>query len=399
LERAGLSVRAGLAIPGLRTHAFGAVEAWLAGVSACRENGWTMSAVLRLANVAKSYGDVPALDGIEISLPANAYISLLGPSGSGKTTLLRLIAGFEPPDRGSIVFDGQRVDGLAPHKRGIGFVFQNFALFPHLSVAENIAFGLKNREVDQITDPTVIKTKVRDIIALVGLAGLEDRAVTQISGGQRQRVALARTLVTEPKMVLLDEPLGALDANLRARMRTELRAIRERCGVTFLHVTGSESEALAMGDTVLVLDGGRIAQAGDPDTIYNRPSSPSVARFLNCYNLFGGQIEGHVFVSKSGRFHLARDPGARASQPAYAIRYDRVTIHHQDATAREDEVRIEGTFVASEYCGSAINSFFSLDDGRVFEVEAHLSRAEPRTLVAKERYALVWKRDEALVYA
>ncbi len=358
-----------------------------------------MSTVLQLKNVTKAFGEMRALDGIDLALPGDAYISLLGPSGSGKTTLLRVIAGFEDPDGGSIVFDGKRIDTVAPHQRGIGFVFQNFALFPHLSVAQNIAFGLENREVDAVTDRRVIDARVKDIIALVGLTGLEGRAVTQISGGQRQRVALARTLVTEPRMVLLDEPLGALDANLRARMRTELRAIRERCGVTFLHVTGSETEALAMGDTVLVLDRGRIAQSADSDTIYNRPASPAVARFLNCYNLFPGRLEGGAFVGSAGRFSLGGRAATRATQPAYAIRYDRVAVRPREAAIGDDEVRVEGNFVASEYSGAAVNSFFALDDGRVFEVETHLSHAAPEAYEDQGRYALVWKREDALVYA
>ncbi len=358
-----------------------------------------MSTVLQLKSITKTYGDMRALSGIDLALPGDAYISLLGPSGSGKTTLLRVIAGFEQPDGGAILFDGKRIDTVAPHKRGIGFVFQNFALFPHLSVAQNIAFGLENRDVDPVTDRRVVDARVRDIISLVGLSGLEGRAVTQISGGQRQRVALARTLVTEPRMVLLDEPLGALDANLRARMRAELRAIRERCGVTFLHVTGSEAEALAMGDTVLVLESGRIAQSADSDTVYNRPASPAVARFLNCYNLFQGRIEAGAFVGGAGRFALGASAPTRATTPAYAIRYDRVSVRPRDAAIGEDEIRIEANFVASEYSGAAVNSFFALDDGRVFEVESHLSHAAPETYAEQGRYALVWKREDALVYA
>lgn len=358
-----------------------------------------MSTVLQLKSITKTYGDMRALNGIDLALPGDAYISLLGPSGSGKTTLLRVIAGFEHPDAGAILFDGRRIDTVAPHQRGIGFVFQNFALFPHLSVAQNIAFGLENRDVDPVTDRRVVETRVRDIISLVGLSGLEGRAVTQISGGQRQRVALARTLVTEPRMVLLDEPLGALDANLRARMRAELRAIRERCGVTFLHVTGSEAEALAMGDTVLVLESGRIAQSADSDTVYNRPASPAVARFLNCYNLFSGRIEAGDFVGGVGRFALGASAPTRATSPAYAIRYDRVSVRPRDAAIAEDEIRIEANFVASEYSGAAVNSFFALDDGRVFEVESHLSHAAPETYAEQGRYALVWKREDALVYA
>ncbi|MDQ0458032.1 ABC transporter ATP-binding protein [Rhizobium paknamense] len=357
-----------------------------------------MSAAIELSGIVKAYGDQRALDGVDMALPENAYISLLGPSGSGKTTLLRVIAGFEAPDRGRVLFGGRRIDGLAPHQRGIGFVFQNFALFPHLSVAGNIAFGLEQREKDPVTDPAKVKARVREMIALVGLSGLEDRAVIQISGGQRQRVALARTLVTEPNMVLLDEPLGALDANLRARMRGELRSIRERCGVTFLHVTGSETEALAMGDQVLVLDRGRIAQASPSGELYSNPASPAVARFLNCYNVLTGRPEKGVFHTAAGRLPLGSHlrPAAEA---AYAIRYDRIDVRPLGAPIAEDEARFEGTFLASEYSGSAVNSFFNLDDGQVFEVEAHLSRKQPETYQEHGRYALVWKREDALVFA
>lgn len=356
-----------------------------------------MSSVLQLKNVRKAFANVPALVGVDAALAENAYISLLGPSGSGKTTLLRIIAGFEQPDGGEILFAGKRIDGVPPHERGIGFVFQNFALFPHLSVAQNIAFGLENRAIDPVTDQKVVAARVRDMIALVGLSGLEDRATTQISGGQKQRVALARTLVTEPSMVLLDEPLGALDANLRTRMRGELKAIRERCGVTFLHVTGSETEALAMGDTVLVLDRGRIAQSADAGTLYSRPVSADVARFLNCYNIFAGEVAGETFRSSVGNLPLG---GQRQSsgQPAYAIRYDRVSIRPQGMSPAGDEVSIEGSFVASEYSGAAINSFFALDDGRVFEVETHLSHSTPEAYKEKGRYALAWKREDALVF-
>jgi ABC-type Fe3+/spermidine/putrescine transport system ATPase subunit len=354
--------------------------------------------VLRLYGVSKSYGALRALDAIDLAVPGNAYVSLLGPSGSGKTTLLRVIAGFEEPDRGSVMLDGRRIDGTPVHRRGIGFVFQNFALFPHLTVGKNIAFGLANRESGAIADRKELRDKVRAIIDLVGLTGLEDRGVTQISGGQRQRVALARTLVTEPRLVLLDEPLGALDANLRMRMRSELRAIRARLGVTFLHVTGSESEALAMGDQVLVLDRGRIAQAADPDIVYNRPALPSVARFLNCYNLFDGEVAGDAFVGPAGRFPLGKADMVRSGQPAYAVRYDRIEVRPAAVPAAADEIRIEAAFVASEYCGASVNSFFALDDGRVVEVEAHLSHRPPAEYLPRERYGLVWKRDSALVF-
>ncbi|MFB2552883.1 ABC transporter ATP-binding protein [Ensifer soli] len=357
------------------------------------------STVLTLSKVTRAYGTLKALDGLDLAVPDNAYVSLLGPSGSGKTTLLRVIAGFETPDAGTVTFKGRRVETVPPHRRDIGFVFQNFALFPHLSVARNVAFGLENREVNPVTDPKVVEAKVRDMIALVGLKGLEDRGVTQISGGQRQRVALARTLVTEPSLVLLDEPLGALDANLRGRMRGELRAIRERCGVTFLHVTGSETEALAMGDTVLVLDQGRIVQADRADALYNRPNSVAVARFLNCYNLFDGSVSDAGFKGPLGTFPLGAHRAPAGGRPGYAIRYDRIDVRPEGAGVAADEVAIPGTFIADEYSGAAVNSFFSLEDGRVFEVESHLSQHEAPDCTPHGRYALVWKRDDALVFA
>lgn len=355
--------------------------------------------VLRLSGIRKSYGDLQALDGIDLAIPDNAYVSLLGPSGSGKTTLLRVIAGFESPDQGSVTLGGSPVDNVPAHRRGIGFVFQNFALFPHLSVARNIAYGLENREIAALTDRAAIRRKVAEMIELVGLAGLEDRGVAQISGGQRQRVALARTLVTEPRLVLLDEPLGALDANLRSRMRAELRSIRERLGVTFLHVTGSESEALAMGDIVLVLDRGRIAQSADADTIYNRPAAPSVARFLNCYNLFEGTLSGEAFVGPAGSFPIEGSTRLAGGKTAYAVRYDRIQVRPASSALASDEAGVEAAFVASEYSGAAVNSFFALDSGQVVEVETHLSHRPPADYAPQERYGLVWKRDLALLFA
>ena len=187
-----------------------------------------MTDVLRIEGLSKSYSAKPALFDVSLSVADNEYVSLLGPSGSGKTVLLRLIAGFEQPDAGRILFDGNDIASVPAHERGIGFVFQNFALFPHLSVYDNIAFGLVNRERDPLTDENVLRSKIMTMVDLVGLKGLEDRGVHQISGGQRQRVALARTLVSQPRIVLLDEPLGALDANLRTRMRGVLPSFMSR---------------------------------------------------------------------------------------------------------------------------------------------------------------------------
>jgi spermidine/putrescine transport system ATP-binding protein len=350
------------------------------------------ASIFRLDDVSKTYGTTTALDNVNLAVDRNEYVSLLGPSGSGKTCLLRVIAGFEAPDTGRIIVNGRDVTLLPAHERGIGFVFQNFALFPHLSVSKNIAFGLANRP--NPPSQGEIDRRVTDIIKLVGLTGLEMRGIGQISGGQKQRVALARTLVTEPKLILLDEPLGALDANLRNRMRNELRAIRERLGVTFLHVTGSETEALAMGDRVVVLDRGRIAQFSDPTTVYGAPASANVARFLNRYNLFEGKISGTAFRSDYG--DLAFEKKTPAEQAAYAVRYDRVAVEAENSGAKGPG--LDAAFVASEYLGSSIMYFFEAPDGKVVEVEHHLSNGAPKTFEPRKSYRLRWKPEDAIVF-
>jgi spermidine/putrescine transport system ATP-binding protein len=348
--------------------------------------------IFRLEGVSKRYGSMVALDSINLAVERNEYVALLGPSGSGKTVLLRTIAGFETPDAGRIFVNGQDVTNVPAHERGIGFVFQNFALFPHLTVADNIAFGLRHRQNPVSAD--VVAQRVAEAIKLVGLSGLEGRGIGQISGGQKQRVALARTLVTEPQLILLDEPLGALDANLRSRMRNELRTIRERLGVTFLHVTGSETEALAMGDRVVVLDHGRIAQFDYPDNVYDKPASPNVANFLNRYNLFDGTVAGPVFKSAYG--DLAFKNCTDADRPAYAIRYDRVAV--DSAMSGKNDASLLASFVASEYLGSSIMYFFEAADGKVIEVEHHLSNGAPKIYEPKKSYRLKWKLDDAIVF-
>jgi ABC-type Fe3+/spermidine/putrescine transport system ATPase subunit len=356
-----------------------------------------MDDVLQIEGLTKTYGAKAALQGVSLAIAHNEYVSLLGPSGSGKTVLLRLIAGFEPPDSGRIWVDGKDISRVLPHDRGIGFVFQNFALFPHLNVYENIAFGLSNRVHAPIADGAELRARVNAMIDLVGLGGFGQRGVHQISGGQRQRVALARTLVTEPRLVLLDEPLGALDANLRMRMRGELRRIRSLLGVTFLHVTGSETEALAMGDRSVVLDNGRIGQFDRPDVIFNQPVSPNVARFLNCYNVFGGVIEGGSFRSGGHVFGFS-GPVKPGAETAYVVRQDVILIQAMDAPVGARETGLSATYVTSEYTGAAFMYFFKTDDGHIVEVENHLSHRAAQDLVAGARYRLVWRADAALVY-
>lgn len=350
------------------------------------------TAVFRLEGVTKRYGDLVALDNATLDAGENEYISFLGPSGSGKTTLLRVIAGFEAPEAGSVYFDGRDITHVPAHERGIGFVFQNFALFPHLTVIQNVGFGLTHGKSG--LSPAEIERRSLEMIELVGLSGMEGRGVDQISGGQRQRVALARTLTMHPRLVLLDEPLGALDANLRGRMRNELRAIRERLGVTFLHVTGSETEALAMGDRVVVLNRGKVIQTGRPGDVYNRPVSPDVAHFLNRFNLFTGRYSRGAF---SGVFGSVPAPQAvRADRDCYAVRYDRV--HVLPAGASTDGPRVKAKFLASEYLGSSIINFFEAEGGDVIEMEHHLSLGAPQTFELRQDYLLTWNPEQAIVF-
>lgn len=348
--------------------------------------------VFRLEGVTKRYGDLTALHDISLDVGVNEYVSFLGPSGSGKTTLLRVIAGFETPEAGRVFFEGRDITYQPSHQRGIGFVFQNFALFPHLTVIKNVGFGLAYGK--NPLPPVEVDRRAREMIELVGLVGMEDRGVDQISGGQRQRVALARTLAMQPKLVLLDEPLGALDANLRGRMRNELRAIRERLGVTFLHVTGSENEALAMGDRVVILDRGRIIQSGKADEVYDTPSSPDVAHFLNRFNLFDGQLSGGRFT---GHFGSVTVPKARKSdRDIYAVRYDRMRV--VPGRAATDGPALKAIFVASEYLGSSIMNFFETADGKVVEVEHHLSLGAPDIYAPRQDYTLTWNPDQAIAF-
>ena len=352
--------------------------------------------MLKLAGVTRRYGDVVALDGLDLTVPDDTYLSLLGASGSGKTTLLRLIAGFEEPNEGKVLLNGERLDGVPPHRRDIGFVFQNFALFPHLSVSENVSFGLRYREKGGVEDETEIRERTQSALELVGLGDFGHRGVGEISGGQRQRVALARTLVTEPRVVLLDEPLGALDANLRARMCDELRSIRERLKVSFLHVTGSETEALTMGDTVAVLADGKIAQVDDARSLFTQPTNPAAAHHLNAWNLLPGVAEGGALRTSVGVLPLA-EPIADGSPAQLAVRFDSIDVC-DPADVPEAHDHFEATYVTGEFNGPTTLSFFRTSDGSLIQVLDHLSDARLPDLKEGQTYALHFPPESALLF-
>jgi spermidine/putrescine transport system ATP-binding protein len=241
-----------------------------------------METVLELREVSKQFATHRAVDRVSITVPRGSLFALLGPSGCGKTTTLRIIAGFEEPDSGDVLLSGQRINSQRPYERNVSTVFQNYALFPHLTVRGNIEFGLKRRRASDLGKA------VRDALEMVQLSGKEDRYPAQLSGGEKQRVALARSLVLQPEVLLLDEPLSALDPNLRKQVRSELKSLQRRLGTTFVFVTHDQEEALSMSDQIAVMNGGRLEQIGTPEDIYVRPCSRFVASFLGAVNWIDG---------------------------------------------------------------------------------------------------------------
>lgn len=264
-----------------------------------------MNQLIRLENVSKDFGGRRVLHQINLSIQENSFLTLLGPSGCGKSTILRLIAGFEQPTEGNIYLNGVLINSLPPHKRPLNTVFQRYALFDHLNVYDNIAFGLKIKKLPK----EEIEKRVKSILHLVNLEGYEKRSADALSGGQMQRVAIARALVNRPKILLLDEPLAALDLKMRQDMQLELKAMQKHLGITFLYVTHDQEEALAMSDTVAVLNKGRIQQLGTPVDIYNEPKNAFVADFIGESNIIDGTMRHDLLVNFDGRDFVCVDSG------------------------------------------------------------------------------------------
>ncbi|WP_131053663.1 ABC transporter ATP-binding protein, partial [Clostridioides difficile] len=240
--------------------------------------------IIELRDISKHYEELTVLDNFNLDIKKNEFLTLLGPSGCGKTTTLKIIAGFEYADDGKVLFEGKEINNLPPYERQVNTVFQKYALFPHMDVYENVAFGLKIKK----TPKDVIDAKVKEVLKLVALEGFERRQVESLSGGQQQRIAIARALVNEPKVLLLDEPLGALDLKLRQEMQIELKRIQKKLGITFVFVTHDQEEALTMSDTIVVMYKGKIQQMGTPQDIYNEPKNSFVAKFIGESNIFDG---------------------------------------------------------------------------------------------------------------
>ena len=308
--------------------------------------------LIRLSDCTMSFDGEVVLDHLNLYINDQEFLTLLGPSGCGKTTTLRIIAGFQTPTSGDVLFDGVRINDVPPHKRAINTVFQRYALFPHLNVFENIAFGLRIPKVDPQTKKKInipeeeIRERVMEMLHVVNLNGFEKRAVTSLSGGQQQRVAIARALVNRPKVLLLDEPLGALDLRLRKDMQNELKRIQQAMGITFIYVTHDQEEALSMSDTVVVMDGGRIQQIGTPEDIYNEPKNAFVADFIGESNILDGIMRADGVVEIFNRRFQCLDSGFEKDEPVdVVIRPEDVDI------VPENEGQLKGTVTAVTFKG------------------------------------------------
>ena len=272
-------------------------------------------ALIELRSLSKNFEDQQVLKGIDLTIHRNEFLTLLGPSGCGKTTTLRIIAGFEEPSGGEVLFDGIDISKVPSHKREVNTVFQKYALFPFLNVYDNVAFGLKIKKMDE----TVIDHKVKHMLELIGLPDFAKRDVTSLSGGQQQRVAIARALVNEPKVLLLDEPLGALDAKLRKDMQIELKKIQREVGITFIFVTHDQEEALSMSDTVVVMNEGIIQQVGTPEDIYNEPENRFVASFIGESNIIEAVMKKDLLVSFDGKDFDCVDKGFKNNEDVEVV--------------------------------------------------------------------------------
>ncbi len=342
---------------------------------------------VRLEDVVKRFDEVVAVDGVTLEVPRGSFFALLGPSGCGKTTTLRMIGGFEEPTAGRIFLGERDVVGLPPYKRDVNTVFQSYALFPHMSIAQNVAFGLERRGVDRAQ----IRGRVAEMLELVGLAGLERRKPRQLSGGQQQRVALARALVNHPRVLLLDEPLGALDLKLRKQMQLELKRIQHEVGITFVHVTHDQEEAMTMADAIAVMDRGRIEQLGPPQELYERPATAFVAGFLGVSNLLRGTVEGPGVVRLETGEVVRANVNGHSGRVAAGVRPEKITLGPGGG-----ENELAGTVVETAYIGVATQVLVRTPAGEV-QVFAQNARAGGLAPLPGSPVTLTWSEDATFV--
>lgn len=352
---------------------------------------------VRLAGISKHYGSFTAVHPLDLTIPQGSFFALLGASGCGKTTTLRMIAGLEEPSTGTVSLGDREVTHLPPYKRPVNTVFQSYALFPHLDVSENIAFGLRRRGIKSV------KKQVDDMLELVQLGQFAGRKPHQLSGGQQQRVAVARALINHPQVLLLDEPLGALDLKLRRQMQLELKRIQTEVGITFVHVTHDQEEAMTMADTVAVMNGGRVEQLGAPAELYENPKTTFVANFLGTSNLIEAEVleagASDVVVSSAGT--KLRVPATRCSTTPRAggkllvgVRPEKISLVHADAedTVESGRNKVAGKIVASSFIG--VSTQFVIDSPVCPELEVYVQNIErDARLVPGADVILHWNPD------
>jgi spermidine/putrescine transport system ATP-binding protein len=344
---------------------------------------------VRLEQLTKRFDDVVAVDDFSLEIERGRFFALLGPSGCGKTTTLRMIGGFEEPTSGRILLGDRDVSGLPPHKRDVNTVFQSYALFPHLTIFENVAFGLRRGGVKG----DELRRRVGEALELVGLTGLERRKPRQLSGGQQQRIALARALVNHPRLLLLDEPLGALDLKLRKQMQLELKRIQNEVGITFVHVTHDQEEAMTMADRIVVMNSGRIEQQGTPTELYERPATAFVASFLGVSNLLPGRVlsDERVRLVDGTEVAVPRQVlGGRRGDVAIGIRPEKIRPDGSESNV------LSGTVVESAYIGVSTQYIV---DTRAGSVSLYVQNDRPGApaLAPGERLTLSWSPESTFV--
>jgi spermidine/putrescine transport system ATP-binding protein len=356
---------------------------------------------VRLVDVVKKFGDAVAVDHINLEVRDGEFFSLLGPSGCGKTTTLRMIGGFEEPTSGLIELQGQDVTWLPPYQRNVNTVFQSYALFPHLTIFENVAFGLRRRKVKDAE----IKSRVGAMLRLVELPGFEKRKPTQISGGQAQRVALARALINRPAVLLLDEPLGALDLKLRKQMQVELKRIQQEVGITFIYVTHDQEEAMTMSDRIAVMNMGRYEQLGDPEGLYERPTTRFVAGFLGVSNLLPATVTGTADGYTVARLEddaPVRVPSALVNGHAtieVGVRPEKIRMHKTEADVPVGANELQGTVIDASYLGVSTSYVVESRSGaRLTVYEQNVERTVHGSLHRPgETVRLSWSPDHTFV--
>ncbi len=355
---------------------------------------------VRLVDVVKKFGDAVAVDHIDLEVRNGEFFSLLGPSGCGKTTTLRMIGGFEQPTSGYIELQGDDVTWLPPFKRNVNTVFQNYALFPHLTIHENVAFGLRRKGAKD----SEVKARVTEMLKLVELPGYEKRKPTQISGGQAQRVALARALINRPGVLLLDEPLGALDLKLRKQMQVELKRIQQEVGITFIYVTHDQEEAMTMSDRIAVMNKGRYEQLGDPESLYERPATRFVAGFLGISNLLPGTVTGsdgdHVSVALANGVSIRAPGGAQAGTAVdVGVRPEKFRLREETGSIPDGHNRLDGIVRDASYLGVSTQYQVEAPGGaRLTVYEQNVERATKSELwSAGERVVMTWRPEHSFV--